>query len=209
VSMIIIPEIERVVLLVPRTGSGSLRRAIAEKYPRSFMLYRHMEADGVPQGYDRWPRLGVVRNPVARLWSLYKFLPHVHRYGDGPIERAWEAAQHASVRGKTFEEWLLTNETPFVGTGIFAITDCRHAMPENRKSQWVYLRPDLGTKIIKYPELARQIKVHLDVDLTDRRENASRCDVEMPELSAEGWFHVAQMFRWDMRMCEDELEVYK
>jgi hypothetical protein len=61
-------------ILTPRTGTRALKRAIAERYPQSFMLYRHMEADGVPQGYDRWPKIGVVREPVARLWSLYKYL---------------------------------------------------------------------------------------------------------------------------------------
>jgi hypothetical protein len=45
--VILIPEIETIVLLVPRTGSGSLRKAIAAKYPKSVLLYRHMEADGV------------------------------------------------------------------------------------------------------------------------------------------------------------------
>lgn len=51
--MILIPELETVVILVPRTGSGSLRRAIAEAYPSSMLVYRHMEADGIPAGYDR------------------------------------------------------------------------------------------------------------------------------------------------------------
>ncbi|MBL3684559.1 hypothetical protein F2981_16960 [Sinorhizobium meliloti] len=48
-----------------------------EKYPRSTLIYRHMEADGVPAGYDRWRKVGVVRHPVERLWSLYKFLAHL------------------------------------------------------------------------------------------------------------------------------------
>lgn len=51
--MILIPEIQTVVILVPRTGSGSLRRAVAAKYPQSILLYRHMEADGVPAGHDK------------------------------------------------------------------------------------------------------------------------------------------------------------
>lgn len=57
--MIIIPEINTVVILVPRTGTSTLRRAIAEIYPMSMMIYRHMEADGIPIGYDRWRRSGM------------------------------------------------------------------------------------------------------------------------------------------------------
>ena len=71
--MILIPEIETIVILVPRTGSGSLKRAILKTYSKAHVLYRHMEADGVPHGYDRWRRVGVARNPLDRLWSLYKF----------------------------------------------------------------------------------------------------------------------------------------
>ena len=61
--MLLIPEIETVVVLVPRTGSGTLRRAIVQAYPKAMLIYRHMEADGVPAGYDRWSKVGVVRDP--------------------------------------------------------------------------------------------------------------------------------------------------
>ena len=49
--MILIPEIEAVVILVPRTGSGSLYRAVLDRYPKALMPYRHMEADGVYMRY--------------------------------------------------------------------------------------------------------------------------------------------------------------
>jgi hypothetical protein len=45
VNMILIPEIETVLILVPRTGTGSLRRAVLQRYPRAMLIYRHMEAD--------------------------------------------------------------------------------------------------------------------------------------------------------------------
>jgi hypothetical protein len=44
--VILIPEIETIVLLVPRTGSGSLRKAIAAKYPKSSIA--------VPPHGGRW-----------------------------------------------------------------------------------------------------------------------------------------------------------
>lgn len=199
--MIIIPEIETVVILVPRTGSGSLRKAIAQRYPKSFMLYRHMEADGVPQGYDRWRRVGVVRNPVERLWSLYKFLPSVTRYGDLPQAKLWEAAQHDSTRGKSFEEWLLTNETPFAGTGGFAYTECRHAMAENRKSARIYLRPDLGTQIIRYSDLSWQVGIYFGIsDFASFCENLTSHG-PAPMLSVAAREYVEDVFAWDLQMC--------
>lgn len=42
--MILIPEIETVVILTPRTGSGSLRRAVAEAYPREIVKATAPEA---------------------------------------------------------------------------------------------------------------------------------------------------------------------
>jgi hypothetical protein len=83
--VIILPSIETVVVLVPRTGSGSLKRAILDRYQDAMPIYRHMEADGVPAGYDRWRRVGVCRHPVDRLWSLYKFC----QSGGGSFAEKW------------------------------------------------------------------------------------------------------------------------
>jgi hypothetical protein len=194
--MLIIPEIETVVILVPRTGSGSLRRAIAAKYPESMLLYRHMEADGVPAGYDRWKRIGVVREPVARMWSMYKFLrqlPDEHAEGRG--RRLRQTAE------RPFEDWLLNNETVFttphddIGAGRFwpgfAV---RHNLPENRKSQFLYLRPDLGTRLFSFADLAG-IARHLDVDFPAPQNKTESSPP--PTLSEAAENHIAAWFAWD------------
>lgn len=193
--MILIPEIETVVILVPRTGSGSLRRAIAAAYPRSMLLYRHMEADGVPQGYDRWRKVGVVRHPTERLWSLYKFLQEF----DGQHDPAYIASMRASVR-MPFSDWILNNQTPF--TTPYDSADLgrfwpgyavRHSLPENRKSQFMYLRPDLGTKVFPFANLAG-FGDYLGVDLD--RHNAT-VDYAVPILTPEAEAHMHRCFRWD------------
>ena len=92
--MILIPEIETVVILVPRTGTTSLIKAIKERYPEAIRLYRHMEADGIPAGYDAWDKVGVARDPVERLWSLYKYL---QTFG-GPYPAEYIAKQRESVQ---------------------------------------------------------------------------------------------------------------
>ncbi|NGO50487.1 hypothetical protein [Allomesorhizobium camelthorni] len=193
--MILIPEISTVLILVPRTGSGSLRRAIAAAYPQSVLIYRHMEADGVPAGYDRWRRVGVVRHPVERLWSLYKFM----RNFAGDHDPAYVASMRDSAK-RPFCEWLTQNQTVFTspydsaGRGRYwPQFTVRHPLPENRKSQFVYLRPDLGTEIVPYEkvgDLAAQLFIALD------RHNQTTA-TPPPPLTPEAADHVSRVFAWD------------
>ncbi len=194
--MIIVPEIETVVILTPRTGSGSTKRAILDKYPNAMMLYRHMEADGVPQGYDRWPKVGVVRNPLDRMWSLYKFLESMA----GNYDESYITAMRVSVN-RSFESWLLHNEITFNAMyppgcqgRFFPSYAVRHPMPENRKSQYIHLRPDLGTKVYKFDDLDRfaaRLGIRLD------KHNAT--DLEpIPELTEAGKAYIDKIFNWDL-----------
>lgn len=197
--MILIPELEVVMLLTPKVASGSIRRAIADRYPRSMLIYRHMEADGVPQGYDRWQKIGVVREPISRLWSLYKFLANF----EGAHEPEYLAAQRASVH-MPFSDWIAGNQLVFTypydtagSDRFFPRYTVRHPLPENRKSQFVYLRPDLGTKIYRYDEL-EALEHRLDIELSGYNTNKS-APGPAPELSAEARDHMARFFAWDSR----------
>lgn len=197
--MILVPELETVVLLVPRTGSGSLRRAIAKRWPSSVLLYRHMEADGVPAGYDRWRRVGIARHPIERWWSLYKFLKGF----DAPHSDQGPEYREAQVRSvsRSFEDWVLNNETVFTspydsaGLGRFYPQyTVRHPLPENRKSQFLYLRPDLGTEVWRYDQLNELAKV-LDLDLS--LHNATTTEGR-PPLSSAVFDYVRRGFLWDV-----------
>jgi hypothetical protein len=195
--MMLIPEIATVVILTPRTGSGSLRRAIAARYPKAMLLYRHMEADGVPQGYDRWPKVGVVRDPVERLWSLYKFIADLSAHH----EPAYVAAQRASVQGMPFERWIVENQvvftSPYDSAGLgrfYPQYTVRHPLPENIKSLHYYLRPDLGTQVYRFDQLA-ELERRLDVSL-GRTNNTPESPV--PELGAAARDHVGRFFAWDL-----------
>ena len=203
--MIIIPEIETVVILVPRTGTGSLRRAVAARYPKSMLIYRHMEADGVPLGYDHWRRVGVVRDPIDRLWSLYKFLTTF----DGDHDPDYIAAMRGSV-GMPFSDWLIGNRVPFTtpydsaGRGRYwPGYTVRHPLPENRKSQRVYLRPDLGTWIYRFDRLDRLAGL-LDIDLSGGRHNVTG-QPELPYLSEAAREYAARWFAWDMEAANASL----
>jgi len=200
--MILIPEIETVVILVPRTGSKALRLAIAERYPLSILLYRHMEADGVPQGYDRWRRVGVVRDPVDRLWSLYRFLKWMGGQSDG--RGKWEPTYVEKQRQSAampFDQWIVENQVVFTspydsarGDKFYPGFAVRHPLPENRKSQFIYLRPDLGTEVWRYADVASLYET-LGVEPASHNRN----DPEpVPVLSDAAVDHVNNWFAWDI-----------
>jgi hypothetical protein len=200
--MILIPEIETVIILVPRTGTKSLIEAVKERYPEAMRIYRHMEADGIPAGYDRWRRVGMVRDPLHRLWSLFKYLQDF----DGPYEPEYIAAQRASVQ-RDFSDWILNNELPFTqpydssGNGKFYPKyNLRHNLPENRKSQFMYLRPDLGTEIYQY---TRSDQFYKELDLQPRRINHSRIEW-LPCITKDAMDYLCRQFAWDISVTKPQ-----
>jgi hypothetical protein len=208
--MIIIPEIETVVILVPRTGTGSLRRAIAARYPTSMLLYRHMEADGIPAGYDRWRKVGLVREPASRLWSLYKFLK---TYGDTEHQRRHDTAYIAAMRAQVdrpFDDWIINNRVVFTGPydsagrgRYFPHYTVRHHLPENLKSQFLYLRPDLGTEIYQYASHSRLWEtLGLTSNFTHNVTDAQR----RPDLSAAAIDHIVRFFAWDVEAARGNID---
>lgn len=191
--MIIIPELKTVMIFPPRTASKSFRDAIRDACPRSMLLYRHMEADGIPYGYERWRKVGVFRHPVDRLWSLYKYLEVFDGYNP-----RYSEAMRASVVGKTFNEWLTTNKAVFTTTTradeFYPLYSVKHPMPETKKSQFIYLRPDLGIDIYRFEEidlLARELGVDLP------RINGT-VGPHHPILSDEAKAHIQFYFPWDL-----------
>lgn len=139
--MIIIPEIQKVLILVPRAASTSLQQAVLAKYPEAINLYRHMEACAIPKGYSNWESIGIIREPLERLWSLYWYLQSLNTRGHSKQE--WVDAQYDAVRCKSFEWWLLTNEhpfnTPWNGNEYCPFYMVTYPMAENKKSQRYYL----------------------------------------------------------------------
>lgn len=199
--MLIIPEKETVVILVPRTGSGSLYRAVLAQYPQAFMPYRHMEACGVPAGYDRWQRCGVVRSPLERLWSLYKFMRGYEvrdSYGFGRSLR-----QSALL---DFDRWILENQVVFNHPydlenhqNYHPLYHVNHPLPPNRKSQFLHLRPDLGTRIWGF-EYLHEFFASLGLDKVGM-ENVTQ-DSLVPAISTEAQQYVEKVFAWDYEVTE-------
>lgn len=206
--MLIIPEIETVVILPPRTGTGSLYRRVLEAYPKAMMPYRHMEADGVPFGYDRWRRVGVLRHPESRMWSLYNYLKTFGiEHAVRPEYDEHNRIQRSQVEGRTFEEWLVDNQIIFTSQhdqtgqgGFHPQYACKHPYAENRKSQFYYLRPDLGTEIIPYTPDASAIGAALGIEVP--RTTNVVAPGEPPLLGILGRDHMSKFHRWDFEACE-------
>lgn len=210
--MIIVPEIETVVILVPRTGSGALRNAVMKRYPKSMLLYRHMEADGVPAGYDRWRKVGVCRHPAERLWSLYKFLENFPGSKDpNNNEQAHIDAMKASVK-MPFSDWIVRNMVTFTtahgtSSAYFRPFFARlHARPENFVSQFDYLRPDLGTEVFRFETDLGLLFSELNLEWTTANATDNR---PCPPISAEARRHIRAFCRWELESGNYSLNPYR
>lgn len=200
--MIIVPEIETVFILVPRTGSGTLYKEIQRVYPKSMLLYRHMEADGVPQGYDRWDKIGFIRHPVDRLHSLYRFMCNF--VGSAQITGAKATGDIQRIKNqvanKTFSDWVLTNNEPWTapydinGDGYYWPLLARtNPAPENKLSQFQYLRPDLGTEILRFEKLS----LHMERFNLDPSFIRNRTTKEQHNVTDAALHHIKKFCQWD------------
>lgn len=194
--MLVIPERETIFILPPRTGSSSLHNAVREQYPLAFILYRHAEREAIPTGYERYRVAGFVRHPLARMWSLYKFLCCLDPAKLGGHWAQEEVLLHVESiqRFKGFEHWLCNNERMFLpaNTGNPQLYQ-RFYIPETRKSQKLYLCPELGTEILHFPDYAGW-QEHMG--LRPLRNNATRRD-KPPAIGREAQDHLEHFMAWE------------
>ena len=195
--MIFIPELEKILITPPKTASTSLRNAIFEKYPRSYSPWRHMEADGVPAQFASWSKHGLVRQPIARLWSLYNYCSSF-AVSDS---RNWPADLKHQVMNAArlpFVAWCLTNRSIFASSGESGSKyETLHPMPENKKSQEIYLRPDLGTDIWPMDFLGDFAGEIFSVTL--KRENCASCKTSPPVWAVEFLVDNFPHMMWDAK----------
>lgn len=111
------------------------------------------------------------------------------------------AEMRASVQ-MPFDEWIVDNKTVFTspydsaGHGRYwPHYSVRHPLPENRKSQFLYLRPDLGTLIFQFG--TGEIQKHLGVPDDIVVNQTPGCG--MPQLSDRAIDHIHRFFTWDLK----------
>lgn len=201
--MLIVPEIRAIFLFPPRTGSDTLCIELMRMHPAAFLLYRHGEADLVPPGYESWRKVGFVRHPLARLWSVFKRAATLSDM-DVPSEYQAERDRVAkSIEGKSFEQWVLTNDELFlpIGTGVPTFHQA-HPLPETIKSQWITLRPDLGTVILKFQDLPKHMQ---DWGLDHSKRNGATPQIPVPKMTNKLKKHMLKHFAWDMSLTDLEV----
>ena len=148
--MIIIPELEQVVIQPPRTGSTSLKTVLLDAFPLATNPHRHMERVGIPDEFKNYEIVGIVRHPYERLYSLWKYMRYLKLdVAHSENHQRW-ADRIRKDADRPFEEWLLNSDDPFADMGGPGMTcDSEYYRTANpysaaKKSQFDYLRPDLG-----------------------------------------------------------------
>lgn len=144
--MIINPIFGWVFIEIPKTGSTSIREALKSIHG-SFEYGRHIELCELPPEFHDYRVFTVFRNPMDRLQSLYDYMQggqHITKYWD------WFKPLHQEVISMPFSAWLLDGFAPFCG-GPWPHHQ-RHIMPEQQKTQGLYLdNPwNIKTKIFHY-----------------------------------------------------------
>ena len=202
--MLIVPELSAIFIFPPRTGSDTLLVELMRKFPNAFLPYRHAEADCVPAGYENWRKIGFVRHPLARLWSLYKYCAILADREDVVDQLKPDVDRVAkSVQGIEFEDWVRNNTSLFLpADSPYPILYQRHHVPETRKSQEIYLRPDLGTVVLRFQDLPEHMAAW-GLDAT--RKNGATPPVPCPKPSKALQKHMKKYFAWDMAFPDLEV----
>lgn len=217
--MIVIPEINAIYIRTPATEDGKFTSAIMRKYPLARPLYDHMETDGIPVEYKHYEKIGIVRDPISRLWDFYCS----HRNDDAStfsLEIYGEGAKRYD-----FEDWLVLNNACVHGHAnpvmsrengkLYGFNEIIHQIPENKKSQYFYLMPTHGhpnmrmfsqekhsNEIMIFPyTLLNNVAESLGITEDVTPEDLYGPSPEIESALVKGT--VFPLFTWDFQMCKN------
>lgn len=114
-AMLIIPELKKVVIMPPRSGSTALKKQLLSTYPQAISLYRHgedMMRQYAPWDVSSYTTTYILRNPVDRLVSLWRYMQDcsVERNPRAPL--SWINRVNADA-SRPFSHWLHTSTELF------------------------------------------------------------------------------------------------
>lgn len=204
--MLIVPNLNAIFILPPRTGSETLMHELFRVYPGTFLLYRHAEASAVPPGYDGYRKVGFVRHPHYRLLSLFTYISTMRQRDIHPFFKPEVKRLVNSVRDHTFESWVLENIELFIGREASSLTPFlyqEHHIPETRRSLAQYLCPDLGTTVLKFQDLHKHMRAW-GLDPSVRLGDTTHLQ-DVPPITAALHRHYKDYFSWEMGMQLDEI----
>ena len=196
--MMIIPEIQTVVIQPPGTGSASIKDDILKNYPAAFSPYRHMECGGIPIGYDVWHTVCIVRRPLERLHSIYRYMSRVE---SSILSSQSCAARLQANVARTFEDWLIQSREVFTDpwdmNGSFdpycLVLD---RTPIARKSQRAWIEKCVDILRVEHP---RGIESRLGISLSPLNAGFDVGPMTMPfEVTTGIQAFLAQYHSWDL-----------
>lgn len=152
---------------IPKSGGTSVSQAIKDAYPGSYVrkgvfiddlkkrsgkthvrMHGHMSAsimrEAFPEQWNNWYTLCMVRNPWARLVSIWNHIlqdPKLFRMAYGYKEDDFIHMHMEEEQKKTFKEWVLSYDKPMFWYGAYRYgTRREEALPVTQTPQldWIY-----------------------------------------------------------------------
>lgn len=160
--MIIVPELKSVLITPPRTASSSLRKYLPEKFPKAITLSYHGEYNMIPTCFSDYQVVGVVRDPLERLNSLYNFIRNADpkRFVEG-----YFGDVHKECMQMTFVQWLVYNKRAFtqprIGDTFYAKYNVHNVIPEIHKTYDMYFGPN--AKYVMFDKISEKLDLNLPV----------------------------------------------
>jgi hypothetical protein len=115
--MIVIPELQKVVIMPPRSGSTALKAALLGTYPLAYAPYRHGEWMMVNHLRDSsvartYTAVYPLRDPLQRMISLWRYMQDVSPQRNPRAPQEWIDRVRADA-SRTFTHWLHTSNELF------------------------------------------------------------------------------------------------
>lgn len=163
--MLIVPELKKVVITPPRSGSTALRALIREKYEHATSPFRHGEVamlghcelfEQVSDG--EWSIVYILRDPLQRMISLWRYMHDVSYTRNARASKEWVDRINKDA-DRPFNDWLWNSTELFnesnakpgdwsVGSQYCTFFN----VPATRKSAAQFLRyaPDRSVEIVNF-----------------------------------------------------------
>ena len=205
--MLIIPELKSVVIMPPRSGSTALRAALKAQYEQATAPFRHGEVAMlryIPQVTDEWSVVYMLRDPMSRMQSLWRYMHEVNEVRNARAPKEWIDRVRKDA-DRPFQDWLLNstelfNESkakPFDGTPEAAYCTYWQVPAARKDATWFLRGVKRGQlKVCKFACDA-DYKKHLGISWSDIIM-ANSSEPRKAECGIFGFSHINNYFATDL-----------
>lgn len=191
--MLIIPELKKVVITPPRSGSTALRALIRDKYEHATSPFRHGEVamlghcklvEQVADG--EWSIVYILRDPFQRMISLWRYMHDVSYTRNARAPKEWVDRINKDA-DREFNDWLWNSTELFnesnakPGDGSVESQYCTFFnVPATRKSAGEFLRyaPNRSVELVRFlnnEDYKRVLGIDMNgINLGDARNESTK-----------------------------------